>query len=329
MSSVSSRPTRPARPQTEPAIPLVIGLNAAIVTTDNDQPMILTLTSDRDGWPALPFGPFDPLRHRTLEIGLRAWVEDQSALDLGYVEQLYTFGDRGRHAGASKDAPHVISVGYLALTRNAALAQPNMSAGWQGWYQFFPWEDWRNGKPELIDQTILPALAAWAGKEGKNKIDRIDLCFGLKGLPWNEEKVLERYELMYAANLVPESARDNNQPLPETMLGSPMQQDHRRILATAMSRLRGKLKYRPVIFELMPETFTLYELQRAIEAISGMTLHKQNFRRFVEKTGLVETTGRTSKRTGGRPAAEFRFRGDVLHERPTPGVKLAAARRKP
>ena len=55
----------------------------------------------RQGEPraGLPFGPFDPLAHRTFEIGLRAWVEAQTGLRVGYVEQLYTFGDRGRHAG--------------------------------------------------------------------------------------------------------------------------------------------------------------------------------------------------------------------------------------
>ena len=69
-----------------------------------------------------------------------------------------------------------------------------------------------------------------------------------------------------------------------------------------MSRLRGKLKYRPVIFELMPETFTLFDLQRVVEAILGSYLHKQNFRQLVENAGLVEPTGQTAARTGGRPA---------------------------
>src|SRR5437773_7492403 len=64
----------------------------------------------------LPFGPFDPLTHRTFEIGLRAWVEAQTGLRVGYVEQLYTFGDRGRHAGPADIRPHMVSVGYLALT---------------------------------------------------------------------------------------------------------------------------------------------------------------------------------------------------------------------
>jgi hypothetical protein len=102
--------------------------------------------------------------------------------------------------------------------------------------------------------------------------------------------------------------------------------DHRRILATGLGRLRGKLKYRPVIFELMPEAFTLSALQRTVEAISGVALHKQNFRRVVERTGLVEGLGRIDADTGGRPAELFRFRRELLAARPASGLSLPLAR---
>jgi hypothetical protein len=126
---------------------------------------------------------------------------------------------------------------------------------------------------------------------------------------WDDERVLERYELLYEAGLL--------SPEP---LGKPMALDHRRILATALGRLRGKIRYRPVVFELLPATFTLLQLQRTVEALAGRRLHKQNFRRLVESGGLVEGTGQIESRTGGRPAAVFRFRREVLRERLTPGV---------
>jgi hypothetical protein len=162
--------------------------------------------------------------------------------------------------------------------------------------------------------------------------ERVRLTFGFGGAAWDEEKVLERYELLYEAGLVDEALRDGRQApkggaLPAGTLGQAMIFDHRRILATAMGRLRGKLKYRPVIFELMPPAFTLLELQRTVEGISGIRLHKQNFRRLVENAGLVERTGKMSARGLGRPAEQFRFRRDVLRERPAPGVKLSSARR--
>ena len=109
-------------------------------------------------------------------------------------------------------------------------------------------------------------------------------------------------------------------------LGKSMIFDHRRILATAIARLRGKMKYRPVVFELMPPAFTLLELQRTVEAISGIRLHKQNFRRLVEGQGLVERTGKLTSSGRGRPAELFRFRREVLGERPSPGLRFGTRR---
>ena len=145
------------------------------------------------------------------------------------------------------------------------------------------------------------------------------------GMDEDEEKALDRYELLYEAGLVGEALRDGR-PIAEMRdnlppSGEMMRFDHRRILATAISRLRAKLKYRPLIFELMPPSFTLTALQRTVEAIAGRHLHKQNFRRFVEGTALVEPTGDMAP-TAGRPAAVFRFRREVLQERPTLGLRL-------
>jgi len=315
--------------------PIEIGLTAAIVATEDDEPTILVASDRGQGEPraGLPFGPFDPRTHRTFEIGLHAWVEEQTGLRLGYVEQLYTFGDRGRHL-AQDAGPHVVSVGYLALSRmpdNASLR--TSAAGFEPWYRFFPWEDWREGQPEILDSTILPVLNDWAaGKQepeagrALGRQERLRLCFGIDASPWDEEKVLDRYELLYEAGLVEEAKRDGREAAlaRETLpaLGEAMRFDHRRILATAIARLRAKLKYRPVIFELMPAEFTLTELQLTVEAISGRHLHKQNFRRLVETGALVEPTGEVSTSTGGRPAARFRFRREVMQERPSPGLRL-------
>jgi hypothetical protein len=321
--------------------PLQIGLSAAIVAMEEDVPTSLVVEKAHT-LPGLPFGPFDAIRHRTLESGLREWVEAQTSLRLGYVEQLYTFGDRGRHATHDDAGPHEVSVGYLALTRPAEEARAALvtaNAAFLSWYRFFPWEDWRSGRPALLDEVILPHLRLWADERptsheasrGLPRRDRLRLCFGAEGTPWDEERVLERYELLYEAGLVPEAARDGRANAgPHAVLdpgsvslGVAMQFDHRRILATAISRLRAKLKYRPVVFEMMPERFTLTELQRTVEAISGRDVHKQNFRRFVENSAMVEQTGGSTQKTGGRPAQLFRFRREVLQERPAPGFRLA------
>jgi len=307
---------------------VTIGLSAAIVSVAEDSPGVLVVQGAGD---ALPFGPFDPTNHRTLESGLRTWVGEQTYLDLGYVEQLYTFGDRGRHTLKPGENARVVSVGYLALTKRHGghHAPDNL---WRDWYRYFPWEDWREEKPALIDESILPALAGFAAAApdkscAELRRDRIRLCFGGEDVGWDEEKVLERYELLYEAGLVAESARDGRvKPDNVLPLGDRMMFDHRRILATAIARLRGKMKYRPVVFELMPPAFTLLDLQRTVEAISGIRLHKQNFRRLVEGQGLVEGTGKFNVPPRGRPAELFRFRREVLRERPSPGVRLARQR---
>ena len=102
--------------------------------------------------------------------------------------------------------------------------------------------------------------------------------------------------------------------------------DHRRIMTTGMARLRAKIKYRPVVFELMPDTFTLLQLQRSVEALAGRLVHKQNFRRLVVAGGLVEPTGQVESLTRGRPAELFRFRREVLRERTSSGVGVPAVR---
>ena len=331
--------------------PIAVGLNAVIVAVTDDEPRLLTIerparvpAAGGADAPALPFGPLDPAGHRTLELGLRAWVREQTGLELGYVEQLYTFADRNRDPGERAGGPRVVSIAYLALVREGRVAG-GARARWRGFYEFLPWEDARAGRPALIERAITPALARWVGDAAdaetrRARRERADITFGLRGAAFDSVRVLERYELLYEASLAEEAVRDagrgpgaqptqgaaaaTGKPVGGSRLGEPMALDHRRLMATALGRLRGKLKYRPVVFELLPATFTLLRLQRVVEALAGAPLHKQNFRRLVETGGLVEGTGVLEMRSVGRPAELFRFRRDVLRERRAPGVGLPA-----
>jgi hypothetical protein len=147
------------------------------------------------------------------------------------------------------------------------------------------------------------------------------VTFGLDGHTWQPDMALQRYELLYEAGLVPEAHGG-----PAESGGRPMQRHHRRILATAMGRLRSKIQYRPVVFEILPPTFTLSQLQETVEAIAGQHVHTQNFRRLVEQQELVEETGEVNHSTGGRPARLFRFRREVTDERSVAGTKLPVPR---
>jgi hypothetical protein len=298
-------------------------LIAVLVAVTSGDPRVLTIQDQR----ALPSGPFE-LAHRSLQSGLRAWVERQTHLPLGYVEQLYTFADRDR-AGAA--AQHVISISYLGLTREQPAFGAHL-ARWRCWYDYLPWEDHRAGPPPLIRETLQPGLKAWVFAASDRATQRLrrrraTILFGFEEHDWNEELVLQRYELLYEARLIPEALRGNSSTSKSASatsdpLGQSMILDHRRILATGIARLRAKIKYHPVVFELLPDTFTLLQLQRCVEALAGRQVHKPNFRRLIEQQELVEGTGETSQGTGGRPAKLFRFRRAVFAERAIAGTKL-------
>ncbi|HEV2130974.1 MAG TPA: hypothetical protein VGR27_07725 [Longimicrobiaceae bacterium] len=323
------------RPDSPP--PVAVGMNVVVVAVTEGDPRILTLAAALEGsvlgepLDALPFAPLEPERDPTLELGLRTMVREQAGLELGYVEQLYTFGDRYRDPAERRGRARAISVAYLALVREGEAGRH--SARWTDAYGYFPWEDWREGRPGIIEREIALHLDEWTeatqGSMRQQRRERVEITFGLGGAPWDAERVLERYELLYEVGLVDEAARDraDTEPTPAGPgFGRPMALDHRRMLAAALGRLRGKLKYRPVVFELLPPTFTLLQLQQVVEALAGVRLHKANFRRLLESAGLVEGMGEFDTATGGRPAELFRFRRDVLRERPAPGVGLPGTR---
>lgn len=306
------------------SVPITAELTAVIVAVTGGQPRVLTIEHGE----ALPSGPFEP-GHRSLQAGLRAWVETQTHHPLGYVEQLYTFADQDRKQGA---AGRVVSVSYLGLTREAPVVA-GWDAAWQPWYRFFPWEDTRGPDAGLVEAVLAPALLDWADTANDSivKLDRqrrIAIDFGLPGHGWNEDLVLQRYELLWEAGLTAEGRVSVGGWTGTSACspGTPMRHDHRRILATGIARLRAKIKYRPVVFELMPPAFTLLQLQRAVEALGGRPLHKQNFRRLIDQQDLVEETGDITTETGGRPAKLFRFRREVLAEREVAGTKLPLVR---
>jgi hypothetical protein len=318
VASASATRTKPTRARPAPAEPVAAELIAVLVAVTDVEPRVLTIENGT----ALPSGPFETV-HRSLQGGMRSWVERQTHHPLGYVEQLYTFADRGR---TDDDAAlRAVSISYLGLTREArAAGEPGVL--WQSWYRYFPWEDRRHGAASPVAEEVAGKLLAWSEQADdaparRERQRRIAITFGLDGRAWNEELVLQRYELLWEAHLVPES------PHAEAAVpGEPMAHDHRRILATGIARLRAKIKYRPVVFELMPPRFTLLQLQRTVEALAGQLLHKQNFRRLIDQQDLVEETGEMATETRGRPAKLFRFRRDVVAERAVAGTKLPLAR---
>ena len=329
-----------------------IGLSAVLISVDETTPRLLTVHRGDEGL-GLPSTHLDDRIDRTLQQGVRRLVNSETGLPVRYFEQLYTFGDRGRVAGGRE-----LAVAYLALARYQGVHGPN-EPSWLSCYDLFPWEDWRSGKPVLLDDVILPAIDEWLAGSSPDELptrrERAELTFGVGQALWDPVRVLDRYELAYELGIVGEavgasvpavagdgavagdsaaagdsavaagagrSAAGAGLSAAGGGIGMPLALDHRRIAAAALERLRGKLAYRPVVFEVLPETFTLSRLQQVVEALAGQVLHKQNFRRLVASANLVEPTGEWDQRTGGRPAELYRFRREVSRERPAPGLGL-------
>jgi len=340
-----------APPHSLPARAEITELVAVLVAVSGGQPRVLTARIHPQ-LANLPCGPFQTA-HRSLQAGMRTWVEPHIHNTLGYVEQLYTFADGDR---ANWQGQRIISVSYLGLTREQD-TQPAHGVVWHDWYRHFPWEDWRDGPPPSLE-TLQSALQDWAKAAGRQtrlaRRQRLEYLFPEDRSQWNADLILQRYELLYETGLVHEARRgidpqhertsgatngpidrcnaaqadpareaDNTTSQP---MGEPMLHDHRRILATGIARLRAKIRYRPVIFELLPPAFTLLQLQQTFEALTGQRLHKQNFRRLITQQALVEETGAMTRGQAGRPAKLFQFRAQIMRERAFSGSKLPMAR---
>ena len=295
-----------AYPETAANPQSIVELVPVLIAITNGSLRVLTVAQGE----LLPNGLLAPLRH-SLQAGVRMWVAKQTSQPMGYVEQLYTFVDTRRQ---NEQGMPVLYVSYLGLVREAADNILHPDAKWQDCYCYFPWEDLRSAGRQ--HETIVSCLRIWANSADteevrQKRLKRIHLCWGVEPENWSEEYVLQRYEMLYESGLIAEAA-EPQENFNFTLTGQPMHHDHRRVLATALSRLRAKIKYRPVIFELMPPEFTLLQLQNSVEAISGRLLHKQNFRRQIQQQNLIEPSDTGVSGSKGRPAQLYRFRDDVL-----------------
>lgn len=310
----------------EPVATMPIRLSPAIVAMKGNDPVVLVrspASGSAGGVMSLPFGPIESLGKGPIEAAVRYWASQNLGLALGHVEQLSVFSDEQAAARETRrGARRALSIGLLALTRSADEPRSPEFA-WAPWYAFLPWEDWRQGRPGILDRTVLPAVEAHArsvGPEadagGLDLAERISVAFATNGQRWNEDMVLERFEILAEAGLV-----ENGEGGAGAPLGEPMACGQRRVLAAAIGRLRAHMRERPIAFDLMGEQFTLLDLQRTVEAMLGPHLHKQNFRRLVEAAKLVEPTGEINTQTGGRPAKMFRFRRQALLESSALGLR--------
>ena len=175
---------------------VAVALTGAVLAVQASEPVVAVVPAERAGDETLPCGSFLPGEHRTLEGGVKSWVQTQTGVELGFLEQLCTLGAPSR---TEIDVPHLVSVSYLALV-GPQQCSDRTRATWRGWYSFFPWEDWRNGRPDCLNE-IEQRLEAWAAKPEPSyparwvpdRRQRVRIAFGGAGTTWDEEKVAERY----------------------------------------------------------------------------------------------------------------------------------------
>ncbi|MDF7674005.1 hypothetical protein PT277_07725 [Acetobacteraceae bacterium ESL0709] len=262
---------------------------AVLVTLGPQAPLVFLRRHN-----TLPSGPLDAKRD-SLQRGFQQWAEKLTdCVSINAMEQLYTFADQTEEGTARR----LISISYLAISRDLSSRQSFLGS----FYDYFPWEDRRTGDTNSGLDLLIDRLLTWAHPYPE-KLARVRHYFGLHESEWDDEKALDRYELLWEAGLVGESAPEK----PSPFSGLAMAHDHRRILATALSRLRSKVRYSAMIFEFLPMLFTLNQLQHAMETITGRPVHKSNFRRLVLNQKLLEETGRFDDSAPGRPARFYRF----------------------
>ncbi|MFT8897704.1 MAG: hypothetical protein ABF968_12200 [Acetobacter sp.] len=272
-------------------VAVVLGLDT--IATKEPQLCVLT-TGEGDGFPS---GPLQA-GQASLQRSLRHWVENLTGFRLGHTEQLYTFADAEDDFGN-----RAVRISYMALARSSA-----EMASWQSVYAYFPWEDRRSDDAQAFLIPLVRHMKSWVA-DNERRLSRCSVAFGLDDHEWNDELVLDRYELLWEAGLLPEAGaqEENKAPLFADSLGRAMKHDHRRILATALSRIRAKIRYTPAVFDFLPEYFTFLQLQQAMETLAGRRMHKQNFRRLVQHQSLVEETDLFDPSGQGRPARLYRF----------------------
>ena len=221
----SAQHSRPLAPPLRALEAVSLDLSAVIFAVRAHEPVVAVVrSSGADGAAgshgALPGGPYRPSEHDTLQMGLRAYVERDTGLALTPARPLCTFEERGGRTGAAPPACElpVVSLCYLSLVGPAPASERTGErdrAMWHSWYAYFPWEDWRQGKPDCLAHDIEPYLAAWAQEPPAHgqaralldRTQRVRIAFGCEGAAWDEEKVLDRYDLLAESGLCRQACR--------------------------------------------------------------------------------------------------------------------------
>jgi hypothetical protein len=251
-------------------------------------------------------------------------------------------GEHGKDGTWIERGVRVVSKAFLAIgelpltTPQPIPGEDAAKAHWDSVYRYLPWEDLRSAEGRKARATLRRKLLdGWANEAGqtKNRRLRVDAAFGPRRIggrmDWNEERAGERAKLLLAAGLMAEANRDKWGDGPETTgSGVQMAFDHRQMLADALGRIRGKLKYVPAVLEAFAgaKPRTVKWLHETCEAISGRPIYLTNLQRALTKTHkvVVKTRGTAAKTgsMGGPAAALYTFGKGTGNMRLDPSIRM-------
>ncbi|NRS49075.1 NUDIX domain-containing protein [Brevibacillus sp. HB2.2] len=229
---------------------------------------------------ALPGGFVTP--GESLEEAARRELRTETNVDDIYLEQLYTWGDAGRDPRT-----WVISTSYMALVDSSSLQlQAGDDAEEAEWYR-------------IEDRWLKETKTATS--DGSITEKWLELLL-----------VHEREELSATIKITKTVTGRTIRETREIVETNNLAFDHAKIIQYALERLRNKIEYTDIAFALMPELFTLSDLQQVYEVILGRELLAAAFRRKV--ADKVVETNQYRKHAGHRPSKYFRFNPEWMDQ---------------
>lgn len=221
---------------------------------------------------ALPGGFVNP--DETTEQAASRELEEETGVKNVYLEQLYTFSEPDRDPRM-----RVMSCSYMALVDFEKI---NVKAGDDA------------SKAEWFDISYRQ-ISSELSSDGTKQTSHYELI--LKQNENTLSAVIEKSRTISAG-----CSSDSYRIIENHGIAF----DHARIIAYAMERLRGKIQYTDIALNLMPELFTLTELQKVYETILGKELLKPSFRRKIFAENIIEPTDEYCRSHGHRPPRLFR-----------------------
>lgn len=164
------------------------------------------------------------------------------------------------------------------------------------------------GAKSGLGGTYLEQLFSFGAPERDPRTRIISVAYYAL-VAWERVAAIERREDIAVAAVVVPWTGEQGGPVEVHVEGKPasLAFDHADIVGMAVKRIRGKLNYAPIGYQLLPDEFTLLDLQRVHEAIAGHPLNKDSFRRRMLASDEIEATGERQEGVGHRPAALYRF----------------------